>query len=133
MPAGAGARPSVSFGRSHRTVWAVRRNLHHREGNSSLSTPKRSGYSLFPMARHMVATDCAALVEEADDALTSLSPHEELLLRLRFGIGGRRQSVAVIALRFGLRAGDVRDLETRALTHLRRIAIAAESARQAQG
>ena len=84
------------------------------------------------MAKQMEATDCSALVEEADDALTGLSPHEELLLRLRFGIGGRRQPIEVIALRFGLRADDIRDLETIALMHLRQIAIAAESARQAR-
>jgi DNA-directed RNA polymerase sigma subunit (sigma70/sigma32) len=76
------------------------------------------------MARQNDATDCEALVEEADNALTDLSPHEELLLRLRFGIGGRRQPIAVISRRFGLQPQDLRDLENRALTHLRKIAIA---------
>ena len=84
------------------------------------------------MARLLAATDCTALLEEADHVLTRLSPHEELFLRLRFGIGGRRQSTAVIARRFGLRPEDVRDLESRALTHLRQIAIRAELLRQAR-
>ena len=82
------------------------------------------------MARKIDATDCTAVVEEADNALTDLSPHEELLLRLRFGIGGRRQPIAVIQRRFGLQPQDLRDLETRALTRLRKIAVA-QSARQA--
>jgi DNA-directed RNA polymerase sigma subunit (sigma70/sigma32) len=83
------------------------------------------------MARKIDATDCTAVVEEADNALTDLSPHEELLLRLRFGIGGRRQPIAVISRRFGLQPQDLRDLEARALTHLRKIAIA-QSAQRAQ-
>lgn len=84
------------------------------------------------MATQKLATDRDTLLQEADDALTSLSPHEELLLRLRFGIGGRRQPSEVIARRFGLRPEDLRTLEARALTHLRQIAIAAEILRQGQ-
>jgi hypothetical protein len=38
----------------------------------------------------------------------------------------------VIARRFGLQPEDVRDLESRALTHLRQIAIRAELLRQAR-
>lgn len=84
------------------------------------------------MATQKLATDRDALLQEADDALTCLSPHEELLLRLRFGIGGSRQPSAVIARRFGLRPEDLRTLEERALTHLRQNAISAEILRQSQ-
>ena len=81
------------------------------------------------MARKKVATDCDTLLQEADHALTRLSPHEEMLLRLLFGIGGRRESSAVIARRFGIRPEDLRNLETRALSRLRQIAITAEQMR----
>jgi len=64
------------------------------------------------------------MMHEADSALERLSPHEELLLRLRFGIGGRRRTTSEIARHFGLRPEDVRSLEARALTHLRQNAIA---------
>ena len=70
------------------------------------------------------------MLQEADHALTRLSPHEELLLRLRFGIGGRRQSSTMIARRFGLKPEDLRTLETRALSRLRQIATASEQMRR---
>jgi len=79
------------------------------------------------MTRNLGARDCAALLHEAEHALTRLSPREELLLRLRFGIGGRRQPNTVIARHFGLRPQDLDSLESRALNHLRQIAIAAEA------
>lgn len=76
------------------------------------------------MDRKLLARDCTALVEEADNALADLSPHEELLLRLRFGIGGRRQPLDVIRRRFGLRPQDLKNLEARALMRLRKISVA---------
>jgi DNA-directed RNA polymerase sigma subunit (sigma70/sigma32) len=85
------------------------------------------------MKTEKTATECTELLEDADDALCHLSPHEELLLRLRFGIGGKRQSAAVIARHFGLQPEDLRLLEARALTRLRKIAIAAEQAKRARG
>ena len=63
------------------------------------------------------------MLHEADSALGRLTPHEELLLRLRFGIGGRKQPLAAIATHFGLQPEDVRQLESRALTRLRRNAV----------
>lgn len=83
------------------------------------------------MKRKMFATDCSALLKETDTALESLSPHEELILRLRFGIGGKRQSIHVIARHLGLRPEDLETLEARALTRLRRIAVAADHNRPA--
>lgn len=73
------------------------------------------------------AKDCAARLRQADGALGRLLPHEELLLRLRFGIGGKRQSITVIATRFGLEPEDVRDLEARALMRLRAQALSRDA------
>lgn len=70
--------------------------------------------------------DCGAMLREAADALRHLSPHEELLLRLHFGIGGKRRSIGAIARHLGLREEDLRELESRALSRLRQDAIARE-------
>ncbi len=67
------------------------------------------------------------MLNDADSALGRLTPHEELLLRLRFGIGGRRQPLDAIATHFGLQPEDVRQLEARALTRLRRNAVQPKS------
>lgn len=66
--------------------------------------------------------DRATLTQHADDVLSQLAPHEELVLRLRFGIGGRRQPPDVIARRLGVDVDDVRHVESRALSHLRQLA-----------
>lgn len=82
------------------------------------------------MGQMKPTTADVAVLEEADDALGTLSPHEELLLRLHFGIGGRRQSIPILALHFGVRTQDLLDLESRALAHLRQNALAEEHLRR---
>jgi DNA-directed RNA polymerase sigma subunit (sigma70/sigma32) len=82
------------------------------------------------MEQMKATTAAVAVLEETDDALGTLSPHEELLLRLRFGIGGRRQSIPVIARHFGVRTQDLLDLEARALARLRQNALAKEHLRR---
>lgn len=81
------------------------------------------------MTHKKTAKDRDEMLVEADCALEHLSPHEEMVLRLRFGIGGKRRSTTEIARHFGLRTADVRSLEARALTHLRQHALAREGLR----
>lgn len=78
------------------------------------------------MNTHKAKTAKVTVMAEADNALGTLSPHEELLLRLRFGIGGKRQSITVIARHFGVEPEDLHDLESRALSHLRHNALVPE-------
>jgi DNA-directed RNA polymerase sigma subunit (sigma70/sigma32) len=76
------------------------------------------------MASQLDATECAALMSEAERTLAHLSPLEEFVLRRRFGLGGRVQTPEVIARGLGLRREDVQRIESRALGHLRRAALA---------
>jgi DNA-directed RNA polymerase sigma subunit (sigma70/sigma32) len=73
-----------------------------------------------------MAKERAALMKQADRALTELSPLEEYVLRRRFGVGGRAQTPDAIAVGLGLRREDILHLESRALSHLRLIASSPE-------
>lgn len=54
-----------------------------------------------------------------DRTLGKLSHDEEQVLRMRFGIGERTHNLGEIGERYGLSRGWVRQIETRALRHLR--------------
>jgi DNA-directed RNA polymerase sigma subunit (sigma70/sigma32) len=79
------------------------------------------------MSSEETAMDCVKLLEDADDALGHLAPQEELVLRLRFGIGGRQRPLERIARRVGLEPRQLRTVESRALGRLRQMALTAEA------
>ena len=58
-----------------------------------------------------------------DAALGALQEQEEQVLRLRFGIGTSMQRQDEIRRQLGVSGAHVRALETRALQHLRRVAL----------
>jgi RNA polymerase sigma factor (sigma-70 family) len=64
-----------------------------------------------------VVTHVAA--SELRDLLSGLSERERAVLRARFGLDGRTQSLREIASRLGVSAERVRQLENRALGKLR--------------
>ena len=68
-------------------------------------------------APFLIDTDVA---HEAQDALKSLSPSEEKVIRMRFGIGcDREHTLEEIARDFGLTRERVRQLESKGFQRLR--------------
>lgn len=66
--------------------------------------------------------ECAALREQIEDALASLSPREEKVIRMRFGIGEATQySLEEIGTRFALTRERIRQIEIKALRKLRAV------------
>lgn len=64
--------------------------------------------------------ECAALREQIEDALASLSPREEKVIRMRYGINEAAQySLEEIGSRFGLTRERIRQIEIKALRKLR--------------
>ncbi|MCB9670463.1 MAG: sigma-70 family RNA polymerase sigma factor [Alphaproteobacteria bacterium] len=64
--------------------------------------------------------ECAALTEQIEDALASLSPREEKVIRMRFGIGEATcYSLEEIGSRFALTRERIRQIEIKALRKLR--------------
>lgn len=64
--------------------------------------------------------ECAALREQIEDALASLAPREEKVVRMRYGIGEAAQySLEEIGSRFGLTRERIRQIEIKALRKLR--------------
>ena len=64
--------------------------------------------------------ECQALKEQIEDALASLRPREEKVIRMRFGIGEATQySLEEIGARFGLTRERIRQIEIKALRKLR--------------
>ena len=66
------------------------------------------------------AFDDASLREQVDDALASLSPREEKVVRMRYGIGEPTQySLEEIGHRFNLTRERIRQIELKAIRKLR--------------
>ncbi len=66
------------------------------------------------------AFDCASLREQLDDALASLTPREEKVVRMRYGIGEPTQySLEEIGQRFNLTRERIRQIELKAIRKLR--------------
>ncbi len=66
------------------------------------------------------AFDCASLREQVDDALASLTPREEKVVRMRYGIGEPTQySLEEIGQRFNLTRERIRQIELKAIRKLR--------------
>jgi len=77
-----------------------------------------------PVAPRLISWPDAAnsrnLQEETRVILSTLMPHEQQILRMRFGIGeARYRSVAEIARRYALGAGHILEIEAQALRKLR--------------
>jgi len=66
------------------------------------------------------------LVAQVHAALQTLSPQEEFILRMRFGIGGCVHCVDQVGQRFGMTQARVRQIETHALQKLRAAAVRRE-------
>lgn len=66
--------------------------------------------------------ECAALREQIEDALASLTPREEKVIRMRFGIGeATHYSLEEIGSRFALTRERIRQIEIKALRKLRHV------------
>ena len=66
------------------------------------------------------AFDDASLREQVDDALASLTPREEKVVRMRYGIGEPTQySLEEIGQRFNLTRERIRQIELKAIRKLR--------------
>ena len=103
----------------------------------SLETPvgedgETSMGDLLPDARVTPASDtviAAHLARETGRTLGSLTPREERILRLRFGIGGTREhTLEEVGRMFGLTRERIRQIEARALASLRHTARGARPA-----
>lgn len=77
-------------------------------------------------ARSSEANRSITLTEEADALLHQLTPHEERIVRLRFGIGARKHEVADVAARLSLTPTAVHRIEQYALRKLRMAAMTEE-------
>jgi RNA polymerase primary sigma factor len=66
------------------------------------------------------ATEASALAEIVGEALADLTPREQRILRLRFGIGGAvDQTLEEIGKEFGVTRERIRQIEAKALEKLR--------------
>lgn len=64
--------------------------------------------------------ECAALREQIEEALASLTPREEKVIRMRYGVGEATQySLEEIGCRFALTRERIRQIEIKALRKLR--------------
>lgn len=81
------------------------------ESTREARAPKRSD----PLSR---------LSGAVDEALRRLTPREEQVLRLRYGIGNRMYASAEVGQRIGMSDGRIRVAEARALQKLRAFAVA---------
>lgn len=64
--------------------------------------------------------ECAALREQIEDALACLTPREEKVIRMRFGIGeATNYSLEEIGVRFALTRERIRQIEIKAIRKLR--------------
>ncbi|MEZ4321441.1 MAG: sigma-70 family RNA polymerase sigma factor [Myxococcota bacterium] len=66
--------------------------------------------------------ECAALREQIEEALASLTPREEKVIRMRYGIGeATHYSLEEIGARFALTRERIRQIEIKALRKLRHV------------
>ena len=85
------------------------------DGDATLGDLIKAPDAVDPQA----AAEASALQKIVGEALATLSPREQCILRMRFGIGGADHTLEEIGKEFGVTRERIRQIEAKALEKLR--------------